>query len=263
MWSGCNATLRVGPLSAGTHTLRVRTTDDAGATFGAVTSFSWAIVAASDSQLSFSYLVDGPHSLPVAAVDPLGHVEQSPRTYSWTVDTVPPVTSAVLTSAAYTQAHNATVAVACLGEAQPDACVFCWTVTVAGVVLQRDVCSGNGTSTVTVTGGPDGATTALVAAIDGAGNRDSRPVNVTWVVDTTPPVTTTLQIVSATVLVPAIGTYAVNTTSVLLRVGASEAASAYRVTVTRQGDSTVGGGVDVTVVDAHTLSVPMSLQVSP
>ena len=173
---------------------------------------------ASDSQLSFSNLGDGPHSLTVAAVDALQHVETAPLRYDWTVDTVPPTTTAALVSPYYSNASSATASVSCGGEAFPWLCSYCWDVIVDGVPWTTGSCSGSaGPGSVVIPAGGDGVTSVVISAVDGASNRDNRPVNVTWVHDTTPPVVMAVHIVSTTVWVPAIGTYVVNTTAMQVR----------------------------------------------
>ena len=77
-WSGCASMVTLGPLSTGSHVLRIRTTDEAGSVFGAVVAYSWTSVSASDSALSFNALSEGHHSLVVVATDRLAHVEVTP-----------------------------------------------------------------------------------------------------------------------------------------------------------------------------------------
>ncbi len=100
-WAPTQRALRVGPLAVGSHTLWLRTVGVGGEPMSSPLRFDWTVIAASDSQLSFSGLPDGPHSLVVAAVDSLQHVELAPRRYTWIVDTVPPSTTATLASRYY------------------------------------------------------------------------------------------------------------------------------------------------------------------
>ena len=165
----------------------------------------------------------------IVAVDPLQHVETTPRLYLWLVDTQPPTTTAALASARYSNADAANVTVSCSGEAFP--CTYCWRVAVVDSGYSDNGCSLPGVAALTVPAGPDGTTTVIVTAVDDAGNVGNAVV-LSWVQDTTPPVTLTAIVSSTTVWVPAIHTFAVNTSTVDVSVSASEAVAVYRVTVT-------------------------------
>ena len=259
-WSGCANTLRLGPLSVGAHSLQLRTISADGGSVSAVVTFGWTIIAASDSQLAFSGLDDGGHSLLVAATDPLQHVETAPRTYAWIVDTVPPLTNAVLGSRYHTNASTSTVNVSCGGEAYPDLCQYCWSQTVGGVTIVADTCSAVGAAVVEVQHAGDGVTTVLIAAVDGAGNRSPTSVNVTWIVDTVPATVTAAAVVSATVWVPAIASFVVNSSTIAVAVTVSEDIATYLAFARRQGasdDSALPATVTSASGTALTVAVPL------
>ena len=254
-WSGCDSGLQLGPLSSGSHTLTVRTVvsidgEDVLAAVGGSAQFQWTVVTSSASTISLSGLADGPHSLTVVAGDPVGHVEAAPKTYTWTVDTVPPLSSALLLSPALSNVTNGTVSVACSDEQFPFLCTFCWQLMISGRQASQ-ACSSvngtsvNGTSTLALSVPGDGVVVAWITAVDGAGNKGN-VVSVQWVVDTTPPVTTAA-ISSPTFYVNVLHASAINTSYVTLAVSANEPVQRYDVVVRRlratASTNTTGGGV--------------------
>ena len=199
-WSGCGATLRVGPLSAGAHELSVRTTlpgsNGSESLFGPRITHRWTIVTLSNSTVTLSGLTDGRHSLQVIASDDVGHVEAAPRTYSWTVDTVPPTTIASRLSPALTNETSGVVTASCSNEAYPLLCSFCWVLSVVGVGQLSEACVGNG-SEIVVAVPIDGQIALQISAVDGAGNHGA-PIVLNWVQDTTPP--HTLAVITSTTM---------------------------------------------------------------
>ena len=232
--SGCNATLQVGPLSPGTHTLSVRTVWQSGGStiLGTPGSFEWSIQLLSNSTISLSGLTNGHHSLYVVSTDPIGHTEAAPWTYNWVVDTIPPTSAAVLLSSNYTRDPTAVIQTACSGEEFPQLCTYCWSI-VIGVVVRGQSCAN---STLLRLAAPaDGDVVVLVTAVDAAGNHGN-VVNVSLVLDTTPPATFAY-IVSPTMYVAVLAENVINTTDLLLSVAASEAVRLYRVTMTSTSSS--------------------------
>ena len=140
---------------------------------------------------------------------------------------------------------------------------FCWDTIVDGAILQHG-CVSNGTA-IAVSVPFDGHVVASVSAVDAAGN-PGNPVAVSWIVDTTPPDTSAV-ITSPTMYVPVLRENAINTTTVTVRVSASETVVAYTVTMTKRGGGALAGGGPTGAPqswtyggDAGVLSVPNTLQ---
>ena len=173
-YSGCSSTLQVGPLASGAHSLSVCTLRDANAFSSAVVSdpitFVWHIISLSNSTVALDYLTDGQHTLRVVATDSLGHVEASPRTVGWAVDTIPPSTLGSLLSSPYSNAPSATANVTCVGEEYSTLCTYCWRLRVNGsaALIGPTTCTAN--RTLVVPAPSDGLMELLVAAVDWAGN---------------------------------------------------------------------------------------------
>ena len=199
-WTSCADSLSLGPLTPGYHVLQVQTRKDAAAGSPAVVSdpvaYQWNVAIVDNATLQVHALPDGPHALEVVAVMPDGVREAFPRVYHWAVDTVPPVTRAVLASPALSNSGVAVVNVSCGNDAMPDACAFCWRTRLNGVI-SAETCvrsvggdPAGGTSGGSGDGGgndgafighivipspPNGVVDAVVVAVDGAGNRAMRP----------------------------------------------------------------------------------------
>ena len=71
-----------------------------------------------------SGLADDVHTLLVESHDRANHTEASPYTYTWRVDTVPPIGAATLLSRSLSNADVVVVNVSCAGEVYP--CTYCW-----------------------------------------------------------------------------------------------------------------------------------------
>ncbi|MCE9576359.1 MAG: cell envelope biogenesis protein OmpA, partial [Deltaproteobacteria bacterium] len=140
-----------------------------------------AFTGCASSGQSYTGLAEGSHTFQVRATDAPGNVDATPATYTWLVDTVPPLTSIVTTptnpsgaaTAAFTYAANEAGA---SFECKLDAAPF------AG-------CASTGQSYASLA---DGTHTFQVRAVDTAGNVDGSPAMFTWLVDTTMPTTTIL-----------------------------------------------------------------------
>jgi hypothetical protein len=262
-WTGSDATLRVGPLSSGPHVMRARCVDSSDVNVSEPASHTWSVVSSSNSSLTLSGVGDGPHRLTVWAVDGVGNEERQPRTQEWTVDTVPPVNVAVLTSPAVTNRDVVVVSVSCGGEEFASLCVHCWQLQssslspesslVAGcssnvsLALPSRPCGALGVSCA------DGAVSLLLTATDGAGNRNASAVAVSWVVDTLSPNTSAALNAATTwhVWQPALATYVVNSSSLQLSLSASEAVASFAVTVDGSVVSVSDDGVVSELLDGH------------
>ncbi|XXF75166.1 Ig-like domain-containing protein [Myxococcaceae bacterium GXIMD 01537] len=127
---------------------------------------------------TFTGLADGNHTLQVRAIDAAGHVDATPASHAWVVDTGAPDTTIVSGPAALTNSTSAT---------------FDFSSNESGVTYE---CSLDGAAFVactdprTFTGLADGNHTLAVRARDAAGNVDPTPATHAWTVDTSVPDTT-------------------------------------------------------------------------
>jgi len=129
-----------------------------------------------------SSLSDGSHTFSVISTDSIGNVETSPKSYSWVIDTVPPVTSISSFPAFYTQLTGATFAFSANEANSTFQCGL------DGVVA---ACS----SPKVYTNLPDGNHTFTVQATDPAGNTAATPPatpSYSWIVDKNNKPTTTV-----------------------------------------------------------------------
>ncbi len=125
-------------------------------------------------------LTDGSHTLDLLGRDQAGNWQTTPTTYSWTIDTVPPVLTEVTPVA--TPTSNKTPS-------------YVFNTTKAGDITYGGGCTGSPTSTttpgdVTATFGPlaDGVYHCTVTVKDSAGNDSNTLAASEFRVDTTPPV---------------------------------------------------------------------------
>jgi len=139
------------------------------------------VFATCPSPQTYNGLAEGIHTLEVRAADLLGNTDQTPATYTWTIDIIPPETTITSNPPATTTSTSA---------------IFQFTSTEAGSTF---ACSLDGsvftacTSPQTYNGLANGSHTFQVRAIDAAGNFDTSPASYTWtinLVDATPPDTT-------------------------------------------------------------------------
>jgi hypothetical protein len=91
VWSGCDTTLRVGPLSQGSHSIAFRTVSSTGDVGNTTARHTW-FVSTSGTSLVLPDMADGPHSLSLWAQDSRGRLQRSPTVVSWVIDTAPPST---------------------------------------------------------------------------------------------------------------------------------------------------------------------------
>jgi large repetitive protein len=152
------------------------TSSDAGVTFEcSLDSPSFAICS---SPKSYPGLAEGSHTFRVRAKDLTGNVDQTPATYSWTVDVTSPETSIVSGPPNPANSLNATISISTNESG-------------AGLECKLDggsftIC----TSPVGYSGLTEGAHTVQARARDAAGNVDPSPAAYSWTVDVTAPTTT-------------------------------------------------------------------------
>ena len=137
--------------------------------------------AACGSPRSYAALAEGPHSFEVRAIDQAGNKDQSPASFTWTVDTIAPTTQIDTHPSALVNVATATFTFSGADaggsgvasfECKLDAGAF------APCSSPREL-SGLG----------DGSHSFEVRAVDNAGNTDASPASFTWSVDTTAPST--------------------------------------------------------------------------
>jgi glycosidase len=123
-----------------------------------------------------SYTVtDGSHTFQVRAIDQAGNIDQTPASYSWVVDTIPPTTSITAQPALLTSSPSAS---------------FSFTSSESGSTFQCKLDGGNFascSSPVSYSNLSEGNHTFQVRAIDAVGNIDPGPASYSWTIDTTPP----------------------------------------------------------------------------
>ena len=130
---------------------------------------------ACSSPKDYSSLTAGSHTFEVRATDPVGNVDPSPASYTWTIDVTAPDTTIT----------DAPVDPTATGDAS-----FSFTSTEGGSTFECQLDGGGYSacsSPQTYTGLADGSHNFMVRAIDPAGNPDSSPATHTWTVDTAPP----------------------------------------------------------------------------
>lgn len=124
--------------------------------------------------VTYPDLSDGSHTFAVRALDALGQVDETPASFTWSVDTLPPQTTITGNPS---DPSNASASFS-FGSNEEQSTFEC----------QLD--SGNFsacTSPLSLATLSDGAHTFAVRATDRAGNSDSTATSYTWVVDTIPP----------------------------------------------------------------------------
>ncbi|HSS04152.1 MAG TPA: hypothetical protein VLK89_03050, partial [Solirubrobacterales bacterium] len=141
------------------------------------------------SPRAYSGLAEGSHSFEVRAIDAAGNTDQTPATFSWTVDTQPSDTQPPDTQIT---AHPA-------GLTNSTAASFVFNGTdpggsgVASIQCRIDSSAPGAwapcSSPKSYSGLADGAHTFEVRAIDAAANTDASPAAFTWTVDTQAPET--------------------------------------------------------------------------
>jgi peptidoglycan/xylan/chitin deacetylase (PgdA/CDA1 family) len=139
-------------------------------------SLDGSVFASCASPMTFKDLADGSHTFEVRATDLAENVEPTPVSYTWTIDTVPPVTTIESEPRALSNVKSPSFAFAA-NEASTFEC------SLDGAPFAA--CA----SPVKFSGLTDGSHTFAVRATDRAGNVEPTPVSYTWTIDTVPPVT--------------------------------------------------------------------------
>ncbi|HYO55704.1 adventurous gliding motility protein AgmC [Archangium sp.] len=159
---------------------------DAGVTYECKLSPATTFTSCTDPA-AFTVPADGPYTLEVRARDAAGNVDDSPATYTWTVDTLPPEVPVVESPAQNGSVDTLTPVIS--GRAEPNSTV---TIIIGGQVVGtvRTDASGNWSYTPTTPLTP-GSHQVQVRATDEAGNtgNTSEPHTFTVVQDTTAPET--------------------------------------------------------------------------
>ncbi|MDP6959359.1 MAG: hypothetical protein QF645_11175, partial [Planctomycetota bacterium] len=127
-----------------------------------------------------SGLSDGSHTYKVRAIDPVGNIDPTPASYTWSIDTVIPNTT--ITSTPDNPSGSSTATFAFSSSENPSS-------------FQRrlDGAAWQGVASPEVlTGLVDGSHTYEVRAIDPTGNTDPTPASYSWTIDSTAPGTPVL-----------------------------------------------------------------------
>src|SRR6187402_1992017 len=133
---------------------------------------------------------DGTHTFSVRSEDNAGNKDSTPASFTWTVDTTPPMTSII----SAIDGNNNTISDNGNSESTSIRFNFSGTDT-GGAGVDHLECNIDNSKYVACTSPfvfpnllKDGIHTFTVTSEDNAGNRDSTPASFTWTVDTTPPV---------------------------------------------------------------------------
>ncbi len=130
------------------------------------------------SPLNYGRLPDGPHTFKVTGQNQAGDQSQ-PTTYSWIVDTTPPVVSISSQPPASTNNPNGTV-IFNVTDQNPSGSAIC-------VVDQQ--AAQNCVNSIVLQTLPEGPHQVTITTVDQGGN-SSTPVTAQWTIDLTPPVVT-------------------------------------------------------------------------
>ena len=153
--------------------------NEAGSTFAC--SLDGASFTSCSTPKTYSALADGSHTFQVRATDTATNIDPSPASYTWTVDTTPPVTSiGPTTPPANTSSTTATFDLAS---------------NEAGSTFDCRLDGGpyaSCSTPKTYTALADGSHTFDVRATDQAGNVDTSPASYTWAIDSVAPSTPSL-----------------------------------------------------------------------
>lgn len=135
------------------------------------------------SPLTLTGLTDGPHSFAVRAVDTTGNADTTPATYNWTVDTLAPVSPAIVSPVDGATIADTTPAVT--GTAEEFSTV---TVLIDGSPVGTTTADANGDWTFTVPSAlASGAHAITATAEDVAGNVSAESSATDITIDTTAP----------------------------------------------------------------------------
>src|SRR6187431_3225961 len=136
-------------------------------------------------------LKDGIHTFTVLSEDNTGNKDSTPSSFTWTVDTTPPMTSII----SAIDGNNNTISDNGNSESTSIRFNFSGTDT-GGAGVDHLECNIDNSKYVACTSPfvfpnllKDGIHTFTVLSEDNTGNKDSTPASFTWTVDTTPPMT--------------------------------------------------------------------------
>ncbi len=133
------------------------------------------------SPQAYASLADGAHTFEVRAIDTAGNADQSPASFSWSIDTTAPTTNIDSNPTSLTNAGSASFAFSGTDAGGSG---------VASFECRRDGAAfAPCTSPQAYAALADGAHTFEVRAIDQAGNVDQSPASFSWSIDTTAPTT--------------------------------------------------------------------------
>lgn len=184
-WRPCTLVYRLEPLSIGRHRMRVRVVgaDDV---HGEVVH-DWSVQSADASAFTVTGRDTGTHSVQIRATDVADNLQSAaPHSFSWEVDRTPPDTRIDRLSPALSMDSVAYVNATCVNEPRPESCTFCWT----SSTLPSD-CGGVGETLLEIIVpaaiGYEGVHVVHIAAVDGAGNTDATPAELSWTVDRVAP----------------------------------------------------------------------------
>jgi len=167
------------PLTIATGATFDFSSNEPGSTFQC--SLDGVAFSSCSSPKTYSALADGSHTFQVRATDPAGNTDPSPASYTWTIDTTPPVTSIGPTMPpANTPSSSAMFD---LGSNEPGSTFEC---RLDGAAFAA--C----TTPMSYSGLGNGTHTFDVRATDPAGNVDTSPASYTWRIDNVAPSTPTL-----------------------------------------------------------------------
>ena len=140
-----------------------------------------AAFAPCTSPQAYAALADGAHSFEVRAIDTAGNVDQTPASFSWSIDTAAPTTNIDSSPPALSNAASASFAFSGTDAGGSG---------VASFECRRDGASfAPCTSPQAYAALADGAHSFEVRAIDTAGNVDQTPASFSWTIDTAAPTT--------------------------------------------------------------------------
>ncbi len=140
-----------------------------------------AAFAPCTSPQAYAALADGAHSFEVRAIDTAGNVDQTPASFSWSIDTAAPTTNIDSNPPALSNAASASFAFSGSDAGGSG---------VASFECRRDGAAfAPCTSPQAYAALADGSHTFEVRAIDTAGNVDQTPASFSWTIDTAAPTT--------------------------------------------------------------------------
>ena len=162
---------------------------DVGSTFECdLDGLGWA---ACTSPQPYTGLADGSHTFSVRATNTRGNTDQTPASYTWMIDTTPPDTTPPETTIDSNPPDPS-------NSADPS---FTFSADEAGSTFECRLDGGSWVACASpqnYTGLADGSHTFDVRATDAVGNTDPTPASYTWLIDTTPPSSTTILVSTQT-----------------------------------------------------------------